>query len=180
MITTRYRAKLIGDLYTDQLQKVDKVLDVGCGNCIVGEYLSKRFSLKLVGTDILFYPKVDIPVVKMEGPDRLPFEDNSFDVVLFNDMLHHTELKKDLVAEGLRVGSKILIFEMEPTWIAKIVDRVLNFFHNPGMEVPLAFFRKDEWTQLLEQLDCQYIIEVVKKPFKFYPLQHLYIKIERK
>ena len=67
------------------------VLDVGCGDGLLSRILSdQRPDLAISGVDVLVRPETKIPVVPFDG-HSIPFPDNSFDVVMFVDVLHHTD-----------------------------------------------------------------------------------------
>ncbi len=178
MFTTKFRAKLISDLYGNYLGAGDCVLDVGCGNGIVDKVLKERLKIKIIGTDIKDYRLEKFEFKTMVRPDKLPFSDNEFTWILFNDVLHHSENILELLREGLRVGKRLLIFEMQPSLAAGIADVALNFFHDKGMPVPLNFLKISEWENLLGQLDCVFEIKPVRKPFWGYPLQHIFILVK--
>lgn len=180
MFTTRYRAKIIANVYKDYLKSDDKILDIGCGNGIVTRYLIDHLNLDIWGTDIQEYLKELIPFQKMISNRELPFKNDSFDWALFNDVLHHSQEIPILIREGLRVAERVLIFEVKPSLIAKIIDKGINFFHNKKMPVPLNFLNFAEWEELLKKLNCCYKIIKLKKPYWFYPLSNFLIVIERR
>ena len=66
------------------------VLDVGCGDGLISAVLqSQRPDLKVRGIDILLRTHTRIPVEIFDGR-VFPFDDQSFDLVLLSDVLHHT------------------------------------------------------------------------------------------
>ena len=150
------------------------VLDIGCGNGVVSYEIKKHFNCNLVGTDILNYLKRDIPLKKTIDEDKLDFKDNEFDLGLFNDALHHmpynTQFK--LIKEALRVCSKVIIFEVKPTFIAKAVDYLINRIHNSDMPIPLSFREEREWTQRFKEEGISFEIFNVKKPVCLYPFSN--------
>lgn len=180
-ITSTYRCKLIIATYKGWLRRKSKVLDVGCGNGIVLARLKKHFNVIVTGCDIINYLKYDIPYVEMGLEDKLPFKKKIFDIVMFNDVLHHMELKnqKKLIQEALRIADNVLIFEVQPTYTGKIFDYVLNKIHNPIMRIPLTFRSTEAWIILFKTLGVNYKIRYVKKPF-FYPFLHIAFCINKK
>lgn len=178
MIFTKIRAKLIFQEYQPILKSGQKVLDIGCGDGQVSEYLQKKLKIQLTGTDISDYLKVEIPFEKMPNENILPFVDNQFEFAMFNDVLHHTDLKESLLREALRVANKLLIFELEPSLIAQFVDKFFNKLHYPQMPVPLAFLDYQEWSKLITKLGYQFTISKVRKPF-WYPLNHYFITVSK-
>lgn len=180
MLTTKYRAKYIANIYKSYLKPEDKILDIGCGNGIVSKILIDNLRLKIVGTDIHYYLKEDIEFKKMESEKNLPFASHSFDWTLFNDVLHHCYDQKSLINEALRVADKVLIFEVKPSFLAKIIDLVINLFHNIKMPKPLNFLTLKQWQDLLAEIDCQFEIIKLKKPFFFYPIKNFLIVLKNK
>src|SRR6187431_2474793 len=89
-ITSTYRGDLIFKAYKKYLKKRQRVLDVGCGNGVIGHHLQKKTEIKILGCDIENYLVRDIPFILMKSTTKLPFKKQSFDVVMLNDMLHHT------------------------------------------------------------------------------------------
>jgi ubiquinone/menaquinone biosynthesis C-methylase UbiE len=171
--TTKYRGKIIIEVYKNWLKKNENVLDVGCGDGLMSSLLACRFGVKMTGCDIENYLKTEIGFVLMKNSYSLPFRKKSFDCVLFNDVLHHMSFDNQrlLIEEALRVGSKVLIFEVEPTPIGKAADYVINKFHNLHMDVPLTFREHSEWMLLFKELKVEYTFVKPAKSF-FYPFTH--------
>ena len=178
-ITSPYRANLIIKTYRSWFKRDGKVLDVGCGTGIVANLLKKELGLKITGCDVKNYLVHNIPFVKIKG-DRLPFSRRSFDVVLFNDVLHHIDKSKQeqVISESLRVGKNVFIFEIEPSLSGKIFDIVLNKLHYGDLTVPLSFRYPKEWKQLFKKLsaNCDYI--KLKRPF-WYPFTHIVFRVSK-
>jgi len=175
--TLIFRSKLIIKSYENWLFPADKVLDVGCGNGIVTRELQKKFRCNMAGTDILKYADVDLPFYPITQEDRLPFSDNSFDVAMFNDVLHHTANPDTILKEAARVAKRVLIFEIKPTIIAKMYDVLINKIHNPRMPVPLNLKDQKEWQDLFSELGFSYTTRIVPKPV-FYPFTHFAFCVE--
>ena len=180
IFTTPYRAKLILSIYKSWFKRNGKALDVGCGTGIVANILKKELGLKITGCDVKNYLVCNIPFVKVKD-DKLPFPKHSFDVVLFNDVLHHIDKPKQelLIKEALRIGKNVFIFEYEPGVGGKILDIVLNRFHYDDLAVPLAFRYAKEWKDLFKKLsaNCEYVR--MKKPF-WYPFTHMAFRVTKK
>ena len=176
--TQRKRAEIIVNCYKKWDISGKKILDVGCGNGVVSEVLQKNLNLDLCGTDIIDYRKIVMPFKKIEKVSKLPFEDSSFDYVMFNDVLHHTEDIEMAIAEGGRVGNSVLIFEDQSSFLLYMVDVALNRLYSSQMPCPLNFKTREQWCFLFDKLGFQYDIGEVSYPF-FYPFKHMAFKLTK-
>ena len=91
-----------------------KILDIGAGNGFSSYYYEKYFKSKIVAgdysKDMLFRNPVSAKLI-MDGK-KLPFKDNSFDVVNIWEVLHHIESPVEVLKEAYRVSKKyIILFE---------------------------------------------------------------------
>ncbi len=178
-ITQKKRAKIIADAYKNWGAEGKKALDVGCGNGVVSDVLVADLELNLCGTDIIDYRTTNIPFKQMENPGELPFDDLSFDFVMFNDVLHHSEHIESLILEGKRVGHSLLIFEDKQSFLLTIVDVVLNHIYSSRMPVPLNFKTKEEWCLLFDKLGLEWEAGEVSYPF-WYPFQHFAFRLVKR
>lgn len=109
----------------------------------------------------------------MKSPDSLPFDDKSFDIVLFCDVLHHIKNPEIMLIEGNRLASKaILVFEDCESVLLKAVDIGLNYLYCPNMPCPLNFKTQQEWCALFRKLEFRYQILSAVYPF-WYPFKHM-------
>lgn len=95
------------------LGAVGPVLEVGSFN--VNGSVRSFFKVEgYVGCDITEGPGVD---VVLADPRKLPFENNSFEVVVSTEMLEHAEFPDDILAEMARVcrpGGSVLVTTRAP------------------------------------------------------------------
>jgi ubiquinone/menaquinone biosynthesis C-methylase UbiE len=85
------------------MQPGKAVLDVGCGDGTISSMIAADGSVTVRGIDVLLRETTKIPVSLFDGK-KIPFEDGSFDYVLFIDVLHHTDNIQELLSEALRVA----------------------------------------------------------------------------
>ena len=152
--TITYRARRIFQGYDDWLKPGQTALDVGCGNGVVGAMLADKFQCKVTGTDILNYVETGLPFVKLTDGGDLPFETDSFDTVMLNDMLHHVpwEGQEKLLREALRVGRQVQVFEVEPGAYVSFTDWLPNKIHNPMMRISLSHRSAKGWQAIFESM----------------------------
>ena len=82
-----------------------RVLDVGCGDGLLARLiLQQRPDITLTGIDVLVRDRTHIPVTPFDG-QVIPFPDDSFDVVVFIDVLHHTDDPMVLLRQAARVAA---------------------------------------------------------------------------
>jgi methionine biosynthesis protein MetW len=108
-----------------------KVLDVGCGNCWTTELFKGSSAVEHFGIDISdnalkLAEKKGVTVKKANlDCEPIPFEDNSFDLVLCSDIIEHTLYPENILKEAGRVlkkgGSLIVVVPN----IVSLFNRVL-------------------------------------------------------
>lgn len=99
--------------------RAESVLDVGCGEGITLNKLTQMYpNLKAEGLD---YSEEAIKIGKQVYPNlklikgdiyKLPYKDNSFEVVLCNEVLEHLEYPEKALDELKRVSSKYLLLSV--------------------------------------------------------------------
>ena len=132
------------------------VLDVGTGDGLVAEaVLRRRPDVRFRGIDVMARPDARIPVTTFDGT-KLPFPDNSFDVVLFVDVLHHTSHAESLLRDARGVARKAVIIKDHCAngflaWSTlRFMDRVGNARF--GVALPHLYLRWAEWEAMFERL----------------------------
>lgn len=156
--TILYRAHRIFAAYQNILKPGMKILDVGCGNGVVGAFFAEKLGGRVTGTDILDYTSGRIPFRRMAHEDALPFLDGEFDIAMLNDMLHHMPYENQIkiLREALRVARTVLVFEVHPTWYAKFTDYLANKIHQPLMRISFTHRTKEEWETLWQEMGIEY------------------------
>ena len=105
------RVRVLSDWFAQLTPQGARVLDVGCGDGLISALLrGKRPDVEILGVDVLLREHSHIPVQSFDGM-RLPFEDGSFDVVLFSDVLHHTAEPLELLREARRVAGQCVLMK---------------------------------------------------------------------
>lgn len=147
-----------------------RVLDVGCGDgaidCII---MQQRLDVSIEGIDVLVRPASQIAVHHFDGA-IIPYADASFDVVMFVDVLHHTQHPAVLLTEAARVAHTILIkdhfregFMADAT--LRFMDWVGNAHH--GVALPYNYWRKAEWDTAFGEIG--FVATSVQSSLDLYP-----------
>jgi ubiquinone/menaquinone biosynthesis C-methylase UbiE len=122
--------KLVG--FTEHNGKHD-FLEIGCGNGLVAKHIAKKYGASVVGIDV-DPEQIELAGEDIEGSQNirfleadvtdLPFEDDSFDVVLSLGVLHHIddwlgalgEIKRVLRAKGYFLYADLIY----PDWVTRM------------------------------------------------------------
>ena len=129
----------------------ESVLDVGCGDGLIDHLITQRRpDVTISGVDLIVRPQTHIPVSAFDGK-RIPFEDGAFDIVMFVDVLHHTEDPAILLAEARRVARRAVVLKDHtrdgllagPT--LRFMDWVGNAPH--GIPLPYNYWPERRWRE---------------------------------
>ena len=114
-------------------EKGQKFLEIGCGN---GDFLRvfKEIGLDCKGVDISEYSVntlKELDVKKCDiSKDKLPYDDETFDIVYHKSLIEHLVNPSNLMSESIRVlrsGGKIVI--LTPDWKSQINTFYDDFTH---------------------------------------------------
>lgn len=131
-------------------------LDVGCGDGELDRQLAElRPDLQIQGIDVLIRDGAREPVRAFDG-ERLPDSDDSFDVVLLVDVLHHTADPVVLLKEARRVARQSVIIKDHcrdgllagPT--LRFMDWIGNARH--GVALPYNYWPRSRWLATFRDL----------------------------
>jgi 2-polyprenyl-3-methyl-5-hydroxy-6-metoxy-1,4-benzoquinol methylase len=115
---------------------VDSILDVGCGegftlNRLKEHGVGKRLEGLEYSKDAIELGKKTYPDIKIVQGSvyELPYEDNSFDLVLCTEVLEHLDNPKDALKELARVSKKYLVISVpnEPFFMLAQLIRGKNW-----------------------------------------------------
>ena len=105
------RVRVLAGHLAALIPKDARVLDVGCGDGYAARMiLDKRSDVDVRGIDVLTRPESHIPVTPFDG-ELIPFDDKSFDAVMFVDVLHHVHDPVILLQEAIRVTRKNILIK---------------------------------------------------------------------
>lgn len=143
----------------DFVKENSKILDLGCGSAIVANEFQKFFKGEVLGIDIKDSRIFPIPFRTFNGAD-IPFDEDSFDIVLISYVLHHSKDPESLLKEAKRVGKMIIIFEDLPEGIFGKTYCFLhwltwNLFF--GKSPKFNFHTEKEWEEIFKNLELKII-----------------------
>ena len=156
VLVFQHRTQVLSEALAALLPRGASVLDVGCGDGLIDKLIGERRpDLEISGTDLIVRPDTHIPVVPFDG-ESLPHEDRSVDVVMFVDVLHHTEAPELLLVEARRVAKQAIVLKDHtrdgllagPT--LRFMDWVGNAPH--GIPLPYNYWPEHRWHRAFQEL----------------------------
>lgn len=150
------RVRVLKKHLLNTLPKVGHVLDVGCGDGLIDSLIMHdRPTLGIKGLDILIRSRTHIPVTAFNGT-VIPFDDNSFDTVLFVDVLHHTEDPLVLLREAKRIACTAIVIKdhLAEGFLAGPTLRFMDWIGNAhfGVNLPYNYWSKKTWLAAFDDI----------------------------
>jgi SAM-dependent methyltransferase len=148
----RRRVRVLSDIVARTLPANAQVLDVGTGDgSIAALIMERRDDVTIQGVDVLLRSETRIPVKLLEGY-HLPFDDDTFDCVMFVDVLHHTLDPSIHISEAARVSKRYLVIKdhlLEGVFAGPVL-RFMDWFGNRGHEVvlPYNYLSRTRWEEI--------------------------------
>jgi len=165
------RARILSQYLSKVIPEAKTVLDVGCGDGLIDSLIrDRRPDLELRGIDVLVRPKSFIPVAEFDGK-ALPYDDSSFDCVMFVDVLHHMVDPMALLCEAVRVARKSIIIKDHARegllggLTLRVMDTIGNQRH--GVSLPYNYWTSEEWLVAWSHLGLQMKSQITK--LRLYP-----------
>lgn len=158
LVFTR-RVEVLASWFAQLAPKDASILDVGCGDGLLSAVLrSKRRDLTLRGIDVLPRNHTHIPVEMFDGV-RIPFEDDSFDAVLFSDVLHHIDDPSVLLREARRVARRCVLIKdhFREGWAAYQRLRFMDWVGNAryGVALPYNYWSENQWQRAWREIGLE-------------------------
>lgn len=140
-ISNALRYLPIVDDIKSSFKKGSKILDIGSGDYGINVYMGNGFNL--VGTDIENGKNEKFKVIKASVVD-LPFENESFDVVVSVDMVEHLlpEDRKKAISEMIRVAKDRAYITFPSGKDSEVVDRILYKYYKFTHKKELPFLNE--------------------------------------
>jgi SAM-dependent methyltransferase len=150
------RTRVLGARIAAELPPDVSILDVGCGDGSMASRIQElRPDIRIQGIDTLVREDSEIAVEAFDG-ERIPYDGDSFDLVLLVDVLHHAEDPTALLRESARVARRWIVIKdhLEQGWLAaptlRFMDRVGNSRH--GVALPYHYWSPAAWEDTFLQL----------------------------
>jgi len=164
------RVRVLSDHFAELIPQSSLVLDVGCGDGLVAHLImQRRPDIRLKGIDILVREETYIPVEAFNG-QAIPYDDASFDAVMFVDVLHHTTDPMILLHEAARVARKALLIKDHTNngFIAGPMLRLMDWVGNArhGVALPYNYWPQEQWFEAFATLHLT--INVWKRALHLY------------
>ncbi len=143
------RAEILAERFASLIPHGVSILDIGCGDGLMSAIVqTKRPDLKIVGVDVLPRSQSHIPVEIFDGV-RVPYPDDSFDGVLFSDVLHHTADPRLLQREAFRLARKYVLIKDHTRngFLAGLRLRLMDWAGNArfGVSLPYNYWTRARW-----------------------------------
>ncbi len=148
-----------------------KILDVGCNDGYVASLImAQNPTLSITGVDIQENMPARIDRKLYDGK-HLPFPDNSFDIVMALDVLHHTKDIKTLLADMKRVSKRHIIIKDHREYGpgSHFLISLADYMSNAPYGIPCVYnyFSIDAWKALFGKLGLTVVAMPSKLSFGF-------------
>lgn len=170
LVYPRRISRLAGYI-AELLPRNAQVLDVGCGDGRLALEISDlRPDVQIAGIDVLVRRKTFIPVAHFDGT-ALGYDNGSFDVVTFVDVLHHTTCPTILLREAARVArNSVIVKDHTRNGLfagarLRFMDWVGNARH--GVVLPYNYWPRERWRAELQLLELG--VESWRSDLRLYP-----------
>ncbi len=166
------RVEVLSTAISELLPVGARVLDIGSGD----GWLAKRINDKqpdasFEGIDVLVRPQTEIPVHEYDG-EQIPHPDDSFDVVMMIDVLHHSDDPELLLGEASRVARRFLLIKDHTLkgFLARPTLRFMDWIGNSqyGVRLPYNYWREDRWMTAIEKLGLS--VDTWRNRLPLYPV----------
>ncbi|MBV9325660.1 MAG: class I SAM-dependent methyltransferase [Chloroflexi bacterium] len=162
--------------------RAKRILDVGCG---LGMYVSqfRQFSDDVYGVDIdpdkIGHASEWLPNLRVSPAEELPFADDSFDIILLNEVIEHVDDDRQSIQEAFRVlapGGHIVVYAPNrlypfethgfffagkyhgPCNLPILANWVPNFVRN-YFAPHVRIYTQHEITDLFDGLDVEFVVQ---------------------
>ena len=165
------RTRQLAEHFARLIPAGHRVLDVGCGDGEIDHLIMElRPNVQIQGVEVAPRSASSISVSAFDG-QNLPFGDDSFDCVMFCDVLHHTHSVSALLREAARVARHYVLIKdhfLQGAFAGatlRFMDYVGNAPH--GVALPYHYLTPDQWNT--EWQAAQLTTQSITRDLKLYP-----------
>src|SRR6266536_6128174 len=153
------RVRILAEHLASKLPQGARAIDIGAGDgSIARAIMTLRPDVKIYGIEVLVRPRTHIPVHTFDGA-HIPFDDNSFDIAMLVDVLHHVQNPRILLREAARVARGYVVVKDHlhegllagPT--LRLMDLIGNFAHDVVLHY--NYLTESEWRCVFAQLGLE-------------------------
>ena len=165
------RIRTLTDSLDSVVPRAADILDVGCGNGIISHNLQQLSPhRRFMGIDVLARKTCLIPCQIYDG-NTIPFAPESFDYVLFVDVLHHMTEPEKFLAQAVRIARRGIIIKdhYSENGFDHQTLTLMDWFGNAqyGVALPNNYKSRAQWRQLFNEVRLQE--DLVKTDIPLYP-----------
>ncbi len=158
------RIRRLTQLFAELIPPNCNVLDVGCGDGKLALSITQqRPDVRIEGVDVLVRKQTWVPVQAFDGT-RLPYDDHSFEAVMFVDVLHHTPDPTVLLREAVRVTRRWIIIKdhLLKGMAAGARLRFMDYIGNSrfGVALPYNYWPEERWQETRSMLGMKTSSEI--------------------
>ena len=151
------RVRRLVDLLSAEVPRgTTSLLDVGCGDGRITRAVGDRSpGMEVTGLDVFLRAETAVPVTLYDG-DRLPFDDNSYDVVMMVDVLHHSDEPQIVLGEARRVARQAVLIKDHcldgalAYQTLRLMDWVGNAQHSVAL--PYNYWPRARWFEACNEM----------------------------
>jgi SAM-dependent methyltransferase len=171
------RVRVLAELLAAKIPAGSSVLDIGCGDGSIARRIADRnSSLTIQGIEFAPRPNCAIDCKPFDGRS-IPFPNESFDLCMFVDVLHHIPDSSGierLLLEARRVSKRFVLIKdhLSENWMDFKTLQLMDWFGNRphGVVLPYNYLSRSQWVQLFEaaglmRMDLQTKIPIYPAPF---------------
>ncbi len=168
------RQRVLAEIIAQYVPANGRLLDVGCGvgtlSCAVLAHPSCGRAARATGLESAPRGGEPIEVVAYAG-GKFPFDDDTFDVVMIADVLHHEANEEALLRECARVSRSVVIVKdhTREGFAAQARISLMDYAANRPYGIPCLYRYHSlaEWRELQRACGLDLITEI--HPMKLYP-----------
>jgi SAM-dependent methyltransferase len=166
------RMRALCDHVVDMIPPRATLLDVGCGDGLLAERIGiLRSDVTVHGVDVLVRPGAKIPVLAYDGLS-IPYADDTFDCVLFGDVLHHCDEPLAVLTEARRVA-RFSVLVKDHTLQGPFSGRLLRFMDDVGnkrygVSMKYDYWSEARWREVLGELSLE--VAEWRATLRLYPM----------